>query len=76
MRQRTVFDWCEVHSNLGGGRRAAEIVCEGGPGSGAGCSPRLCRVLPGTDYYSPTTDEEFVKLVQEWAVNRDRSAQP
>lgn len=71
MRKRTVFDLCETHANLGGGRRTAEIMCEGGPAGGGPCAPRLCRVLPGTDFYSESvTDEEFTELIRAWAVNK------
>lgn len=71
MRKKTVFALCETHATLGGGRRTAEIVCEGGPASGAPCTPEPCRVLPGRDYYSPScTDAEFVDMIANWAVNR------
>lgn len=70
MRKTTVFDLCETHSSLGGGRRTAEIVCEGGPACAGPCSPQLCRILPGTDFYSDRcTDEEFANLVAKWEVN-------
>ena len=70
MRKRTVFDYCDAH-DFGGGKGAAEIVCEGGPAFGAPCAPRLCRILPGSDYYAEgCTDEEFAVLVADWAVNR------
>lgn len=70
MRKTTVFDLCETHSSLGGGRRTAEMICEGGPAHGAACAPRLCRVLPGTDFYTEgCTDEDFADLVAKWAVN-------
>ncbi|MEN3225160.1 MULTISPECIES: hypothetical protein [Mycolicibacterium] len=71
MRKKTVFDLCESHASLGGGRRTAEIVCEGGPAYGSACSPRPCRILPGSDYYAEgCTDEEFADMVANWAVNR------
>lgn len=71
MRKKTVFDLCESHAGLGGGKRTAEIVCEGGPAYGAACSPRPCRVLPGIDFYAEgCTDEEFADMVANWAVNR------
>lgn len=70
MRKTTVFDLCKTHSAFGGGRRTAEMVCEGGPAYGAPCSPRPCRVLPGTDFYNDQcTDEEFVTMVEKWALN-------
>ncbi|MFA5709293.1 hypothetical protein [Mycolicibacterium sp.] len=71
MRKQTVFDLCDTHAALGGGRRSAEMACEGGPAYGGPCSPRPCRILPGSDFYSQDcTDEEFVGLVANWAVNR------
>ncbi|MFZ2238398.1 MAG: hypothetical protein WAV90_02500 [Gordonia amarae] len=71
MRQKTVFDLCSTHGSLGGGRRTAEIVCEGGPGYGGPCTPRPCRVLPGRDFYGEGhSDEEFAQMISDWAVNR------
>lgn len=71
MRQKTVFDLCSIHEHFGGGRRTAELVCEGGPAYGGACAPRLCRVLPGRDFYAEgCTDEAFAQMVSDWAVNR------
>lgn len=72
MRMRTVFDLCDTHKHWGKGRKAAKLVVEGGPGlpvEGA-CYPRYCRVKPGSDYYNPYPDSEFVDLIKNWSVNR------
>lgn len=71
MRKATVFDLCENHKHHGGGYRTAEMVCEGGPAHGDACSPRPCRILPGSDFYHERcTDEEFAELVANWGVNK------
>lgn len=73
MRKRTNFQLCENHKSWGKGRNAAEMVVEGGPGIGEPCAPKMCRVLPGEDYYIPTcTDREFEELIENWAVNKGR----
>lgn len=72
MRKQTRFELCETHANWGAGgrQRLAEMFCEGGPGSGGSCSPRLCRVWPGTDLFAETaTDEVAAEWVSAWAVN-------
>lgn len=71
MRKQTVFDLCQTHAGIGGGRSTAEMVCEGGPVRSGPCSPRPCRILPGSDFYAEScTDEEFAGLVANWAVNK------
>ncbi|WP_157680268.1 hypothetical protein [Mycobacterium dioxanotrophicus] len=71
MRKKTVFDLCESHASLGGGRRTAEIVCEGGPAYGSPCTPRPCRILPGSDDFAESaTDEVAAEWVRDWAINR------
>lgn len=73
MRKHTRFDLCQTHSGLGsaGRYRLAEIFCEGGPGSGPPCTPRLCRVWPGRDLFAETaTDEVAAEWVRTWDVNR------
>jgi len=72
MRKRTVFDLCDTHDGrLGRGREIAVIVCEGGPAYGKPCSPRPCRVLPGSDYFAVgVTDDDVCDLVRNWDINR------
>lgn len=72
MRKRTVFDLCDTHDGrLGRGREIAVIVCEGGPSQP--CSPRPCRVLPGSDYFAAgVTDDDARDLVRDWTANRAR----
>ena len=73
MRKRTVFQLCPVHKHLGGGRRTAEIVCEGGPAYGAPCAPSPCVVRPGSDLFAAgVTDTDVADLIADWAVNRAR----
>ena len=75
MRQRTRFELCATHENwtAGGRQRLAEMFCEGGPGSGAPCSPQLCRVWPGSDLFAESaTDEVAAEWVRAWAVNNNR----
>lgn len=73
MRKRTVFDLCQSHASLGGGYRTAEIVCEGGPAYGSPCSPRPCRILPGSDFFAESaTDEVAAGWVRDWEINREK----
>lgn len=72
-RKHTRFELCQTHSGLGssGRYRLAEIFCEGGPGSGPACAPRLCRIWPGRDLFAETaTDEVAAEWVRTWEVNR------
>lgn len=70
MRKRTNFQLCDNHKHWGTGRKAAEMVVEGGPAFGKPCSPKMCRVLPGSDYYNPYPDSEFENLIRNWSVNQ------
>ncbi len=77
MRKKTVFDLCPAHEGWTtqyGRYRTAEIVCEGGPAYGPPCSPRLCRVLPGSDLFAVSaTDAVAADWVRTWGVNTPTS---
>lgn len=77
MRAKTVFDLCTAHTDWTktyGRYRTAEIVCEGGPAYGAACSPRPCRILPGSDLFAGSaTDAVAAEWVRDWTVNRAAS---
>ncbi|MEB3023028.1 MULTISPECIES: hypothetical protein [Mycolicibacter] len=71
-RKKTRFELCDAHAHLesAGRSRLAEFFCEGGPGSGQGCSPILCRVLPGTDLFGASvTDDVAAQWVLNWKGN-------
>lgn len=72
-RQKTVFATCNAHTYLRsyGRQRMAEFFVEGGPDKP--CSPKPCRLRPGTDlFHADFTDDEADQLVRDWAANRAR----
>lgn len=70
MRKRTVFHLCPTHKPYGGGRRTAEMFCEGGPGNGQPCDGDYCSILPGSDFFSTdTTDATAATWAPNWSVN-------
>ena len=70
MRKRTVFRLCPTHKPYGGGRRTAEMFCEGGPGSGQPCTDNHCRILPGSDFFAAdTADDIAASWAPNWSVN-------
>lgn len=76
-RKTTRFEFCDAHQGYFSGdskRRVAETFVEGGPGSGGPCSPDLCKVFPGTDYYNESSLEEVASAPATWGVNSNRSA--
>ena len=70
MRKRTVFRLCSAHKPYGGGRRTAEMFCEGGPGNGQPCAGDYCGILPGSDFFAAdTTDAIAATWAPNWSVN-------
>lgn len=64
-RKRTKFQFCDHHEPMFAAntrRRNAETCLEGGWANGGACSGGLCRLWPGTDFYTETICHEEWKL--------------
>ena len=76
-RRRTVFEPCPKHRSWFASctrYRCAEVFVEGGP-AGSACGGGLCRMKPGTDFYSPTfVDAHPVYTGAWWESNRELAA--
>lgn len=71
-RKTTRIIPCTNHAGVFAGmtrRRQAEVVCEGGPAGGP-CSPVVCEVRPGTDFFAEWALLEVAAMPHLWAVNR------